>query len=76
MNSSLDDFFPSDVLSRTGPDTLIQERAAMIRAVQSGVINAAIAVLNSESPPGVSSIIQVQVFDFKSSDKMMLGKLE
>lgn len=67
--------FPSHVLSHTDPDTLIQERAAIIRAAQPGVINAIQAVLNSVSLFGIFYIIQVQVFDFTLSDNTMLCKL-
>lgn len=63
------------MLSHTGPDTLIQERAAIIRAAQPGVINAIQAVLNSVSLFGIFYIIQVQVFDFTLSDNTMLCKL-
>lgn len=63
------------MLSHTDPDTLIQERAAIIRAAQPGVINAIQAVLNSVSLFGIFYIIQVQVFDFTLSDNTMLCKL-
>lgn len=59
-----------------GADTLIQERAAIIGAVWLGVINATPAALHQVSLFAISHIIQVQVFDFKSSDNEMLCKLQ
>jgi len=63
------------VLSHTGPGILIPERAGIVRSVQLRVINATQAVLNLVSLFGLSSMIQVQVFDIKSSDNMVLCKL-